>query len=181
MRDHSEGCDVFQKLEEERIRYVRNAVWVFTNLVSDLCCRLDDSRERIRATTEQCDESADIREFTAQKSTCIAPLQPVEYVSYGSNESPPTTVHVDPLKSLSNGGHPYELEQCPPSAAAGGMYKAIYPYSPQSVDEIELQTGDIIKMILTSSTVDDGWMTGKNQRTKETGLVPRNYVQSVAS
>nr|CAB3265254.1 proline-serine-threonine phosphatase-interacting protein 1 [Phallusia mammillata] len=174
VRDHTESCDVLQKLEEERIQFVRNTVWVFTNLVSDLCCRLDDSRERIRAVTEQCDEVADIREFIAQKSTCISPLLPVEYVSFGSNES--NASHLETHKPLSNGGHHYDADQVPLSAG-GGMFKVMYDYTPNSTDEIALQAGDSIKCV-SSASVDDGWMTGLNLRTKQTGLVPRNYVQS---
>ena len=72
-------------MEEERIVMMRNMVWVFSNLVSDLCCRLDESRESIRLVAEKCSEGLDIQDFAAQKSTGSCPLSQIHYQPCGAN------------------------------------------------------------------------------------------------
>nr|XP_002128806.1 proline-serine-threonine phosphatase-interacting protein 2 isoform X1 [Ciona intestinalis] len=174
--EHSTACDVFQRMEEDRIKCMRNTVWVCCNFVSDVCCKLDNSRERIRQITENCDPSSDIKEFIAQKSTCIAPLQQIEYGSAQNN------ANSDPGFGSKVNGHIYESEDdySPTSSNAGSVTsqtvcRAIYDYNPNSEDELALQKGDQISL-RSSTTADDGWMNGYNHRTKCEGLFPQNYV-----
>ena len=47
-------------------------------------------------------------------------------------------------------------------------------FIPRSKEEIELQVGDVIKMIYTSEEKE--WMAGKNQRTKKIGFFPKSHV-----
>ena len=171
-------------MEEERIDLMRNMVWVLSNLVSDLCCQLDDSRENIRLVTEKCSEEADIREFAKLKSTSTAPLQQVQYKSCGPNgtqiQSPsPTANRTDfsgqglppiPNGSTNNSNHIYEVGEDP-----NMIFTAIFDYIPQSSDEMEIKVNDRIKQLFPP---DSGWMKGLNLRTKETAMVPMNYVKN---
>ena len=82
-------CEALQTLEEDRIQFVRNAVWNFTNIGSEICVKIDDSRENIRSVAEYVDYNSDIRTFVQQNTTCIAPLPSVLYQPYGGKAEMP--------------------------------------------------------------------------------------------
>lgn len=63
------ACDVFQVLEEERIEYLKTALWTFTNLVSSSCVADDESMERIRQDLEQVSVADDITAFIKEFGT----------------------------------------------------------------------------------------------------------------
>ncbi|XP_076820138.1 proline-serine-threonine phosphatase-interacting protein 1-like [Clavelina lepadiformis] len=181
VREHADGCDTLQRLEEDRIVYLRNMIWIFTNLVSDLCVRLDDSREKIRLVAELCNEDTDIQDFIKAKSTSTSPLQAVEYIPCGAPDSVqnhPTPNHNNmiyaaPKPKLSNSRHIYEVGEDPDD-----LYEAIYDYSPANADEVGMECGDRIQVTLGAAT-EDGWLYGLNTRTQLRGLLPKNYVQEV--
>ena len=58
------------------------------------------------------------------------------------------------------------------------QYVAIYDYNADDDDEIDIMEGDIIT---NPEIIAEGWMTGTNSRTSQTGLLPSNYVEAVAS
>lgn len=166
-----------QQLEENRICTMRNLVWIFTNMVSDLCCHLDDSREQIRQVAENCSEVEDIYEFTKQKTTGKMALKTICYYGCGANGAvinPSSTNKTDNvnsnLPSISNGlsDHIYEMGR-----ETDVVYTALYAYTPQNPDEIELREGDRVQRI---SFEDGGWIKGLNLQSNLTGLVPLNYV-----
>ncbi|XP_070608047.1 sorbin and SH3 domain-containing protein 1 isoform X9 [Erythrolamprus reginae] len=53
-------------------------------------------------------------------------------------------------------------------------YRALYSYSPQNDDELELRDGDIIDVM---EKCDDGWFVGTSRRTQQFGTFPGNYVK----
>ncbi|KJE93909.1 thrombospondin [Capsaspora owczarzaki ATCC 30864] len=55
----------------------------------------------------------------------------------------------------------------------GALFRAQYAYQPHQSDELELAIGDVIHV---TSQSDDGWMLGKNNRTKKHGVCPGNYL-----
>ncbi|XP_037070131.1 uncharacterized protein LOC119091433 isoform X2 [Pollicipes pollicipes] len=55
-------------------------------------------------------------------------------------------------------------------------YKALYSYSPQNDDELELRDGDVVYVI---EMCEDGWYVGTNGRSGMFGTFPGNYVQKV--
>ncbi|KAJ1842185.1 formin-binding protein, partial [Coemansia sp. RSA 2708] len=57
------ACDVFQVLEEERVEYLKTALWAYTNLVSGCCVADDESMERIRQDLEKISVADDIAAF----------------------------------------------------------------------------------------------------------------------
>ncbi|KAJ2378041.1 formin-binding protein [Coemansia sp. RSA 2607] len=57
------ACDVFQRLEEQRIEYLKTALWTYTNLVSSSCVADDESMERLRQDLERVSVADDIAEF----------------------------------------------------------------------------------------------------------------------
>ncbi|MFH4974462.1 hypothetical protein AB6A40_001171 [Gnathostoma spinigerum] len=60
--------------------------------------------------------------------------------------------------------------------AAGFTVKAIYDYTAADRDEVSFVEGDII---VNCQKVDEGWMTGTVQRTRQWGMLPANYVERV--
>ncbi|CAJ0942738.1 unnamed protein product, partial [Mesorhabditis belari] len=73
----------------------------------------------------------------------------------------------------SNGGSAHASN----SGSAGGAgftVKAIYDYTAADKDEISFAEGDVI---VNCQKVDDGWMTGTVQRTRQWGMLPANYVE----
>ncbi|XP_054904829.1 vinexin isoform X2 [Poeciliopsis prolifica] len=55
-------------------------------------------------------------------------------------------------------------------------YKAVYNYTPQNGDELELREGDIVQVM---EKCDDGWFVGTSERTHTFGTFPGNYVTPV--
>lgn len=56
----------------------------------------------------------------------------------------------------------------------GRVYRAMYDYEAQDVDEVSFVDGDLI---INVSSLDGGWMTGQVKRTGQVGMLPANYVQ----
>lgn len=54
------------------------------------------------------------------------------------------------------------------------VYRAMYDYEAQDVDEVSFCDGDLI---VNCTAVDEGWMTGLVQRTGRHGMLPANYVE----
>ncbi|XP_020807578.1 LIM and SH3 domain protein Lasp isoform X3 [Drosophila serrata] len=54
------------------------------------------------------------------------------------------------------------------------VYRAIYDYEAQDVDEVSFSEGDVIFEV---ESIDSGWMTGRVERTGKTGMLPANYVE----
>ena len=57
------------------------------------------------------------------------------------------------------------------------QYVAIYDYTAADDDEIDIMEGDIVT---DAEIIAEGWMTGTNSRTGQSGLLPSNYVEAVA-
>ena len=53
-------------------------------------------------------------------------------------------------------------------------FTVVFTYAPQNEDELELQEGDIVKVV---EKCDDGWFVGISERTGEFGTFPGNYVK----
>ncbi|KAK7543537.1 actin cytoskeleton-regulatory complex protein sla1 [Phyllosticta citricarpa] len=61
-----------------------------------------------------------------------------------------------------------------------GVYRAVYDYSPQGENELEIKDGDLL-FILEKSTEDDWWRAKKKavdeDEEEPEGLIPNNYVE----
>ncbi|KAJ6222018.1 hypothetical protein RDWZM_000563 [Blomia tropicalis] len=56
------------------------------------------------------------------------------------------------------------------------IYRVLYPYSPQQLDELELQYGDLLTVTIQC---DDGWFLGRSTLSGKFGTFPGNYVEPV--
>lgn len=55
-------------------------------------------------------------------------------------------------------------------------YRALYKYTPQNDDELELLEGDTVYVL---EKCDDGWYVGSSNRTGAFGTFPGNYVEKI--
>jgi len=84
----------------------------------------------------------------------------------------------DPIKKQqSYGGVKYANKSESQNFNLGRVYRAMYDYEAQDLDEVSFTDGDLI---VNCAAIDDGWMTGVVQRTGESGMLPANYVQPAA-
>jgi hypothetical protein len=56
-------------------------------------------------------------------------------------------------------------------------YRAVYGYSPQNKDELELEQNDVVIVV---DKCDDGWFVGTCERTGKFGTFPGNFVEKAA-
>ena len=63
-----------------------------------------------------------------------------------------------------------------------GVYRAVYDYTPQADEELQIAEGDLL-FVLKKSTEDDWWKAKKKATAEEDeepmGLIPNNYVEEV--
>ena len=52
----------------------------------------------------------------------------------------------------------------------------MYDYNAADDDEVSFSEGDIIVDV---EVIDEGWMTGRVERTGQHGMLPANYVERV--
>ncbi|KAK3752550.1 hypothetical protein QZH41_013415, partial [Actinostola sp. cb2023] len=75
-------CNVSQDLEQERIAYLRNEMWIYTNLCSITCVKDDEMYENTRKSLELCDVDTDIKLFISMKQTGSEKPASIEYENY---------------------------------------------------------------------------------------------------
>ncbi|KAL3896937.1 MAG: hypothetical protein SGCHY_003751 [Lobulomycetales sp.] len=73
-----------QKLEQERIDFLRTHTWTYANLLSSACVADDEGCERIRLSLEKCSIEDDIQLFIKTSSTGTEIPTPISYVNYRS-------------------------------------------------------------------------------------------------
>ncbi|KAJ3080865.1 hypothetical protein HK102_002755, partial [Quaeritorhiza haematococci] len=75
-------CIDCQKLEEDRIDYLRTHLWSYANMLSTVCVSDDESCERIRTSLERCDIETDLALFLDRNSTGGEVPKPLMYVNF---------------------------------------------------------------------------------------------------
>ncbi|XP_033127327.1 proline-serine-threonine phosphatase-interacting protein 1-like isoform X2 [Anneissia japonica] len=75
-------CVKAQNLEQDRIKYLRNSVWVYTNIGSIQCCTDDKLYEKVREMLEKCSDVEDNDLFIRSKRTGSARPAPIVYECY---------------------------------------------------------------------------------------------------
>ncbi|KAI8831892.1 hypothetical protein BJ741DRAFT_615616 [Chytriomyces cf. hyalinus JEL632] len=90
-------CNEFQRLEEERIDFLRGRLWAYANIISTLCVSDDESCERVRGSLEKCSVAKDLALFLDTSTTGTIVPQPLQYINYYSKTQertagPPVTL-----------------------------------------------------------------------------------------
>ncbi|KAI0253720.1 hypothetical protein BJV78DRAFT_1372182 [Lactifluus subvellereus] len=84
-------CDSCQDLEEERMEFTKDNVWVYANAVSIVCVSDDESCERLRLALESFEPEKDQENFVRDYGTGNAMPDPPQFVNYSSAEGAPLT------------------------------------------------------------------------------------------
>ncbi|XP_071604168.1 sorbin and SH3 domain-containing protein 1 isoform X39 [Heliangelus exortis] len=109
----------------------------------------------------------------AEKSVhyCSAVSQPLDSGhKVTSNDHKPSLVISQQPQAQQQGASP-DRSQTPRDIVS---YQALYSYTPQNDDELELRDGDIVDVM---EKCDDGWFVGTSRRTRQFGTFPGNYVK----
>ncbi|TPX48106.1 hypothetical protein SeLEV6574_g02234 [Synchytrium endobioticum] len=153
--DFTTACNVCQKLEQDRIEFLRNSCWNYANLFSKACVQDDEACERIRTSLEKCDIHKDIQAALEKYSTGSSIPAPPSYINYytsasdrpasiqaqaGQGGSPPPGVsdHLrfsSQLPSSSGSSDQLAAASASSSAEAGDVSAVLYEYNPWDVKE----------------------------------------------
>uniref|UniRef100_A0A8C9HNI1 Proline-serine-threonine phosphatase-interacting protein 1 n=1 Tax=Piliocolobus tephrosceles TaxID=591936 RepID=A0A8C9HNI1_9PRIM len=191
-QEHRTTCEAFQLQEFDRLTILRNALWVHSNQLSMQCVKDDELYEEVRLTLEGCSIDADIDGFIQAKSTGTEPPGedwPVDSTASGFSGllhgSPKTTSlaasaasteTLTPTPGRNEGVYAaiavQEMQGNPASPAQ--EYRALYDYTAQNPDELDLSAGDILEVILEG---EDGWWTV--ERNGQRGFVPGSYLEKL--
>ncbi|KAK3751244.1 hypothetical protein RRG08_024001 [Elysia crispata] len=81
-REMVAACNVFQKLDEERITFLRQELWRAFNADSQIALDIDNSCEEVREILEKCDVVSDIDAFIQARGTGVDHPEPFQYRHY---------------------------------------------------------------------------------------------------
>ncbi|KAJ6497415.1 SH3 domain-containing protein [Mycena sanguinolenta] len=81
-KDWKEFCDACQDLEEDRLDFMKDIVWMYANAVSTLCVSDDQSCERIRTVLDQLEPDKDVENFVQEYGTGNSIPDPPVFVPY---------------------------------------------------------------------------------------------------
>nr|XP_055133611.1 proline-serine-threonine phosphatase-interacting protein 1 isoform X3 [Symphalangus syndactylus] len=191
-QEHRTTCEAFQLQEFDRLTILRNALWVHSNQLSMQCVKDDELYEEVRLTLEGCSIDADIDSFIQAKSTGTEPpgeARPADSAASGfsgllhgspkttsSAASAASTETMTPTPERNEGVYAAiavkEMQGNPASPAQ--EYQALYDYTAQNPDELDLSAGDILEVILEG---EDGWWTV--ERNGQRGFVPGSYLEKL--
>ncbi|XP_028829219.1 proline-serine-threonine phosphatase-interacting protein 2 [Denticeps clupeoides] len=88
-KEHVKACELFEKLDIERINTLRNIVWTHLNHLSQQCVTSDELYEEVRKSLEQCNIQEDIEHFINLRRTGDKPPAPIPYENFYSNQRAP--------------------------------------------------------------------------------------------
>ncbi|KAM9549773.1 sorbin and SH3 domain-containing protein 1 isoform 2-T2 [Guaruba guarouba] len=116
-----------------------------------------------------CNEIINIAEKSVHYCSTIAqPLDSRHKVT--SNDHKPSLI-ISQQPQAQQQGTSSDRSQTPRDIVS---YQALYSYTPQNDDELELRDGDIVDVM---EKCDDGWFVGTSRRTRQFGTFPGNYVK----
>lgn len=80
-------CDHIQDLEEERVDFIKDNVWVYANAVSSVCVADDESCERVRLSLEGFEATTEVENFVKSFGTGSKIPDPPLFVDYARGEA----------------------------------------------------------------------------------------------
>ncbi|KAM9807896.1 proline-serine-threonine phosphatase-interacting protein 1a [Neosynchiropus ocellatus] len=148
---HVSTCEMIQRQEEERVRVMRDALWLHCNQFSMQCVREDECYENVRLSLERCDVGDDIDCFVQLNKTGSSPAAPILYRNYYERDASAerngkagfvggVMKKFSNLLQMSNMSGSKASINDPVGPAAGGYRAAVYASisevsSPQEVDQ----------------------------------------------
>ncbi|XP_054633193.1 proline-serine-threonine phosphatase-interacting protein 1a isoform X2 [Dunckerocampus dactyliophorus] len=199
---HSNTCEMFQQQEEERLKVLRNGLWVHCNHLSMQCVKDDECYENVRNMLEKCDIITDLNGFVVMKGTGSARPAAIEYQNYYKKDASAarngsTGLVGQVKKKFSNllqgtslTGCDISIQNDPVAQSTGETFDRLYAAIPAShgsqnieqykaVYEYVAQRDDELSMsvgddVLVIDQGEDGWWMV--QKYGQNGLVPGSYL-----
>lgn len=196
-REYEICCAKFQALEEERIDFSRNILWIYSNVFSQSCCFIDERMEQFRTILEKCNVDKDIGEFVLKNRTGYERPSEIFYQNFYQPKSnklqsfsrplpkPPsesTSIDID-TDNFFNETDTYSAPQdvttigktfSPHYDSLKKRLKILYDYESQGELELTLKAGDFV---VVYHKEDQIWSFGKSSDGKE-GVFPSSFVES---
>ncbi|KAJ6631366.1 SH3 domain-containing protein [Mycena sp. CBHHK59/15] len=123
-KDWKEFCDTCQDIEEDRLDFMKDIVWLYANGVSTLCVSDDQSCERIRTVLDQLEPDKDVENFVQEYGTGNSIPDPPVFVPYpgqqldSSSKSKPGTRPAQFVRASARPAPAYQNEPETPNLAA---------------------------------------------------------------
>ncbi|XP_061679718.1 proline-serine-threonine phosphatase-interacting protein 1a isoform X2 [Syngnathoides biaculeatus] len=199
---HSNTCEMFQQQEAERLKALRNGLWVHCNHLSMQCVKADECYEGMRKILEKCDVITDMNCFVGIKGTGSTRPAPIEYQNYYERDTSEVRngsmgLVGGVMKRFSNllqgsslGGSTMNLQKDLGAQSTGETYEDVYSDIPgtqgsqqklqyKAVYEYVAQRDDELSMsagdvVLVTDQGEDGWWMV--QKYGQRGLVPGSYL-----
>ena len=203
-REMANCCKVFQELEVERISFLRNSMWTYSNLGSSNSVKVDNSYEEVRKSLERCDIDSDIHLFVSAKQTGGERPAEILYENFYTAQSnqktgltssqqwtnhpmaraplPPT-----PNRPQNNVNYDDDIDDDPTYSTVNEItknrmqsklpsktVKAEFDYTAQGKEELSFREGEMIKVIHEE---DETWWYGECRGRK--GMFPKDFVSVV--
>ncbi|KAJ7496597.1 SH3 domain-containing protein [Mycena latifolia] len=86
-KDWKDFCDASQDLEEDRLDFMKDIIWMYANAVSTICVSDDQSCERIRTVLDQLEPDKDVENFVQEYGTGNSIPDPPVFVPYPEQQS----------------------------------------------------------------------------------------------
>ncbi|KAJ7125402.1 SH3 domain-containing protein [Mycena epipterygia] len=137
-KDWKDFCDASQDIEEDRLDFMKDIIWMYANAVSTLCVSDDQSCERIRTVLDQLEPDKDVENFVQEYGTGNSIPDPPVFVPYpgqqpdASSKSTPGTRPAQFVRSSARPAPAYQTESETPNLAVSS------PEQPaRSVDRVD--------------------------------------------
>ncbi|XP_058012811.1 proline-serine-threonine phosphatase-interacting protein 1 isoform X3 [Ahaetulla prasina] len=193
-QEHISTCEAFQLQECDRITILRNSLWVHCNQLSMQCVKDDELYEEVRVSLENCNVESDMNAFVQNKMTgtegpglfaqkdkskkreVSEENRTFNSTTYASFVAAQETVRhgkgfVAPAEQRADGVYA-AIRVAEVNAAMDHDYRALYDYTAQNEDELDIRAGDVVNIIEAG---EDGWWTVELDG--QQGFVPGSYLE----
>lgn len=76
------SCEKLERLEEERLTFMKSNLWAYANALSSACVADDEACENVRLALERCDPIRDLENFSKERGTGSRIQDPPEFVNF---------------------------------------------------------------------------------------------------
>ncbi|KAJ7799960.1 SH3 domain-containing protein [Mycena olivaceomarginata] len=146
-KDWKDFCDASQDLEEDRLDFMKDIIWMYANAVSTLCVSDDQSCERIRTVLDQLEPDKDVENFVLEYGTGNSIPDPPVFVPYPGQQPDSASSHSNTSNSNSKttpGSRPAQFVRA--SARPAPAYQTDQDglvQSPESQSQLDADAGSL--------------------------------------
>lgn len=167
--------DSMQKFDEDRLSKSKQIVLKYTSRHIELLKDLLQQAEEVQNYIQNLDPNDSIQNYIQTNKSKGNRSAPDTFQPYF-----PDANQIDEIvgKAMTSSEQtPNSNSETSTSTFSKDTARALYDYSPESEEEIEILCDDILEI---HERREDGWWSGKNIRTGKIGLFPQNYVEEIS-